>query len=252
MTGSQITRTEETTDYDGLTIRFDDRVLRPRPWTAAQSRWAAALLEAIPPGPVLELCAGAAQIGLTAIVRSRRRLVCVDADSAAAQFAIINARAAGMADRVEVRTADIGDAVASGEEFALVIADPPWVRRSHTRRYPEDPLTAIDGGPDGLDVARECVHVIGLHLVPEGMALVQLGSAEQVESLSPEIERAGLNTLEVRCYDGGVVTRLGRQARRVTPGQGSRVQILSARRIVLAGQRHVVRGVRRARRQDDC
>lgn len=213
MTGSQITRPEEM-DHDGLIIRFDDRVLRPRPWTAAQSRWAAALLEVVPPGPVLELCAGAGQIGLSAVVRSRRRLVCVDADSTAAQFVVVNARAAGMADRVEVRTADISDAVTSGEEFALVIADPPWVRRSDTRRYPEDPLTAIDGGPDGLDVARECVHVVGLHLVPGGMALLQLGSAEQVESLGQEIERAGLNTLEVRCYDGGVVTRLGRQERR--------------------------------------
>src|SRR3954454_23380861 len=118
MTGSQISQTVETTHYAGLTIRFDDRVLRPRPWTAAQSRWAADLLEDVPPGPVLELCAGAAQIGLAAVVRSPRRLVCVDADARAAQFAIVNARAAGLEGRVEVRTADLTDAVSSGEEFA--------------------------------------------------------------------------------------------------------------------------------------
>ena len=42
------------------------------------------------------------------------------------------------------------------ERFAVVIADPPWVPRADTGRYPEDPVLAIDGGDDGLDLARAC------------------------------------------------------------------------------------------------
>jgi release factor glutamine methyltransferase len=210
VTGARITE-GQTVDFGGLTIRFDDRVLRPRPWTVAQSHWAAALIAGLPPGPVVELCAGAAHIGLAAVLRSQRRLVCVDADEVAAGFAADNARAAGMAARVEVRQALVTEALAVGEQFALVIADPPWVRRGHTGSFPEDPIRAIDGGPDGLQVARECVEVIGAHLSGSGAALLQLGSSDQAESLGPEIETAGLTTVEVRRYDGGVVTLLERR-----------------------------------------
>jgi release factor glutamine methyltransferase len=214
MTGSPVARTHETAHFDGLAIRFDDRVLRPRGWTAAQSRWAASLLASLPPGDVLELCSGAGQIGLAAVARSRRRLACVDGDPVAASYAMANARANGMADRVEVRAAAMAEALSSGEEFVLVIADPPWVRRRDVRRYPKDPVTAIDGGPDGLDLARQCVAVIGAHLSPGGTALVQLGSPEQVDALASEVADAGLHPTEIRCYDGGVVARLDRSGAR--------------------------------------
>jgi methylase of polypeptide subunit release factors len=205
---------EATIDFEGLSISFDHRVLQPRPWTAGQSRWAAALLETLPPGPVLDLCAGAGQIGLAAVIRTSRRLVMVDAEPVAAAFATANARAAGLSDRVEVRMTDLTGGLVAGEEFALVIADPPWVRRGRTHQYPEDPLAAIDGGPDGLDVARACLEVIGVHLAAEGAALLQLGSAQQAEALGREIEGAGLCTTEIRSYVGGVVAHLERPGRR--------------------------------------
>src|SRR5687767_5300925 len=149
--------------FGRLRIAFDDRVLRPRPWTTAQSAWAAELLASVPDGPVLELCAGAGHIGLLAVVDSGRRLVCVDANPVACEFARANAEAAGVADSVEVRQARLQDALAPDEVFPLVIADPPWVPRAETSRFPEDPLSAIDGGADGLDIARACIDVIAGH-----------------------------------------------------------------------------------------
>lgn len=211
MTGAPVRETEQTIEFGGLTIRFDDRVLRPRPWTEEQSRWAAALLDVLPPGRVLELCTGAGQIGLAAVARSRRTLVCVDVDPVATGFAARNARVAAMADRVEVRAAPMAEALEPDEQFVLVIADPPWVTSDDSDRYPEDPLVAIDGGPDGLGPARECVVIIGRHLAPGGESLVQLGSESQVRALGPEIAWAGLRVLEVRRYDGGVLTRLARR-----------------------------------------
>jgi methylase of polypeptide subunit release factors len=200
----------EAVDFDDLTIRFDSRVLRPRPWTLEQSRWAASLLPGLPAGAVLELCAGAGQIGLAAVSGSRRRLVCVEADPVAADFAVGNARAAGMSDRVEVRAAPMASALRPGEVFPLMIADPPWVRRSETERFPEDPPTAIDGGEDGLQVARECLALVGSHLAPRGVALLQLGSTDQVTALEPELRPAGLAVSEVRSYAGGTVARVER------------------------------------------
>jgi methylase of polypeptide subunit release factors len=204
---------EETIAFEGLHISFDDRVLRPRPWTAEQSRWAASLLAELPAGPVLELCAGAGQIGLAAVAGSCRRLVCVDADPVACGYALRNARTAGLADRVEVREAPVTPALAPDELFVLVVADPPWVRRSETGGFPEDPLSAIDGGEDGLDVARECVEVIGAHLAPGGAALLQLGTAAQAQTLADQLRAAGLAAASLRSYDGGVLVLLRHRPR---------------------------------------
>ncbi len=199
----------ETMTFGDLTIAFDARVLRPRPWTADQSRWAAELLATAPEGPVLELCAGAGQIGLLAIALAPRSLVCVDLNPAACAFTRENAAREGLADLVEVREGRLEESVRPDERFALVIADPPWVRRAETGSYPEDPLLAIDGGDDGLDVARACLATAGTHLLPGGSVVLQLGALAQVDRLHTGIAAAvGLAVTDVRSGERGVLVRL--------------------------------------------
>jgi release factor glutamine methyltransferase len=198
---------QERLTFGGLDIAYDDRVLRPRPWTEEQSRWAAGLVVHLPPGPVLELCCGAGQIGLAAIAGTDRSLVCVDLDPAAVELTEQNARSAGLGHRVEVRRGRFQEVLRPEERFPLVIADPPWVESSETGRFPEDPLLAIDGGADGLTVARACLETIGEHLATAGEALLQLGSVDQVAALM-SLGSGALRCLEVRRFEGGAVARL--------------------------------------------
>jgi len=197
------------TDFHGLTIAYDDTVLTPRPWTGQQSRWAADLLATAPDGPVLELCAGAGQIGLLALAYAGaaghpRHLVAVDASAAACGFARRNADAAGLGEHVEVRHGRLEEALAPQERFALVIADPPWVPSTDTGQFPDDPLTAIDGGPDGLDLARACVRTAADHLLPGAAVVLQLGHRDQVDRLDAE----PLQVREVRDGERGVLVLL--------------------------------------------
>lgn len=189
--------------FGPLRIEYDDAVLRPRAWTVLQSQWAAELLAERPEGDVLELCAGAGQIGLAVAATTRRRLVCVDASAAACRYARRNAETAGLTDLVEVRDGDMAAVVGLDERFAVVIADPPWVPSAETYRFPEDPPDAIDGGPDGLDAARDCLRVAAAHLLPDGVVLLQLGSREQADALGAE--SGGVRLAEVRQGAGGVV-----------------------------------------------
>ena len=154
-----------------------------------------------------------------AVAPSQRHVVCVEADQVAARYAVLDAGRCGLADRVEVREGAMARALGRDELFPLVVADPPWVRRTETARFPEDPLTAIDGGDDGLDVARECVEVTGSHLAPGGAALLQLGSTDQVDALHAELGAAALRVAEVRDYQGGVVVLLRRAADVGDPGR---------------------------------
>jgi release factor glutamine methyltransferase len=170
-------------DFGGLSIRYDERVLEPRPWTTSQSRWAADLLRDSPPGPVLELCSGAGHIGLLAVAFQPRDLVMVDLNPVACAFARENAERNPVSTVVEVREGSMDEVLDASERFAAVIADPPWVTTEEIGRFPRDPVTAIDGGPDGMAVAWLCLDVIDRHLNDPGWALLQLGNTDQVRAL---------------------------------------------------------------------
>lgn len=208
MTSTPTAPTRETMGFGPLRITYDDRVLRPRPWTTAQSEWAAEILRDAPPGAVLELCSGAGQIGLLAIHGSARRLVCVDLNPAACEWTRHNAAAAGLGDRVEVREGSMDDMLRDSERFGLVVADPPWVRRSDVPDHPEDPVLAIDGGVDGMDVAWMCVDLARTHLAATGTLLLQLGTVQQVDALREHLRGDDLEVTEVRWCDRGVLVRL--------------------------------------------
>ena len=182
--------------FGPLTIRYDDRVLRPRAWTVRQSTWARDLLRGLPPGDVLELCCGAGQIGLLAAGGSDRRLVLVDASAEACGYAQANtdrAVADGLAPGggVEVRQGALDVALDSTERFALVLADPPYLCTDRITEHPEDPVAAIDGGADGFDVVRACLDLIERHLLPDGAAIVQVSGHEQVAAVAAYLSASG-------------------------------------------------------------
>ncbi|MBA2463928.1 MAG: methyltransferase domain-containing protein [Nocardioidaceae bacterium] len=194
-----------------LAIAYDDQVLEPRPWTVAQSQWAAELHLSLPDGPLLELCSGVGHIGLVAALLTGRDAVLVDANEVACRFAEANAETAGLRDRVEVRRGDMSSALDPHERFPLVLADPPYIPSSDIGRFPEDPVTAIDGGADGLEVARLCLAVAARHVHPEGVVLLQLRDTEQVDRLYDvdEPEHPALHVKEVRTVEGrGALVRL--------------------------------------------
>ncbi|MDQ2678554.1 MAG: class I SAM-dependent methyltransferase [Actinomycetota bacterium] len=182
--------------FGGLTIDHDETVLEPRSWTLLQSDWAVELTGLVPHGRVLELCSGAGHIGLEVVRRSDRDLVQVDISEHACGFARSNAEAAGLGDRVEIRHTGLLSLCDGNDRFPLVLADPPYLQTHHVDRYPSDPVSAIDGGPDGLSLLMDCVTVIDAVLDDEGVALVQVAGLAQamdvVERLPSTLCAAGV------------------------------------------------------------
>lgn len=187
--------------FGPVTIRYDVRVLRPRPWTLLQSSWAADLAAEAPDGPLVELCAGAGHIGLAAAVLSDRDLVQVELDPVAAQFARTNAREAGRAERVQVREAPLQHALHPDERFAVMIADPPYLPTEQVATWPDDPPSAIDGGRDGLMITRDCLRVAAQHLVPGGHLLLQTAGPAQSDAVIALAAGLPLRSVEVRVVD---------------------------------------------------
>lgn len=191
---------ERSTRFGGLLIRYDEDVLEPRDWTLRQAHWAQDRAGGAPPGPVLELCAGAGQIGLVVARATGRAVTQVDVDPRACVLARANALEAGIES--DVRCGRPGEVLAAEERFAIILADPPYIPSRDTALYPDDPRLAIDGGPDGLVVARRCLGVMGGHLTDGGFAILQLRDLGQLEALRDEVRASGLVVTEQRTYAG--------------------------------------------------
>jgi release factor glutamine methyltransferase len=204
--------------FGDLPIWWDRRVLRPRPWTTAQSHWAAALAASAPEGPLLELCCGAGQIGLLAASLTGRPLIQVDRDPVAAAYVRRNAAAAGV--ETDVRAVSMADALAPDEKVPLVILDPPWVPSAKVDDFPEDPVGAIDGGDDGTALVVLGLGVALRHLAPGGHVVAQVGRPEQVDVIRALLDgRTGREprwiVREVRDYlPGGLLVHIGPEVAR--------------------------------------
>jgi len=128
----------------------------------------------------LDLGTGTGAIAIT-LARELRasRWIAIDLSPEAAAIARANAARHGVADRVEVRTGDLFDPIASDPPFDLIVSNPPYIPTSHiTTLSPEvraEPRLALDGGADGLDLLRRIATLAPPHLAPGGLLAVEHG-----------------------------------------------------------------------------
>jgi len=143
-----------TAEFHGRTFLCDARALVPRPETEQLCE----LLLATPPAArVLDVGTGSGVIALTlAAAWPEARVEAVDLSPDALALAQENAARLNLATRVTFTHSDLLANVSG--PFDLIVANLPYVARDEipklAREVQRDPLTALDGGPDGLDVFR--------------------------------------------------------------------------------------------------
>ncbi len=134
------------------------------------------------PGPirVLDLGTGTGCL-LLAVLHDRPDAhgVGVDRVPAAVALAARNAGVLGLADRAAFVCGE-WEAPLDGTPFDLVLGNPPYIRSAEIAALMPDvalhePVSALDGGPDGLDAYRHIVPTLPHLLVPGGVAVLELG-----------------------------------------------------------------------------
>ena len=87
---------------------------------------------------VLELFAGSGALSLECLSRGAAAVMCVEKSHRHAEFIRSNADAAGYGEMLEVRTQDVFPAMnqlaESGQQFNLILADPPYGEKNVNRR----------------------------------------------------------------------------------------------------------------------
>jgi release factor glutamine methyltransferase len=158
----------------------------PRIQTEELARRAARLLP--DHGSAADLCTGAGAIAahLQAEVPTAS-VIGVDVDPTAVACAVSNG--------VRAVVGDVDLPLGPERSFDVVTAVPPYVPTNELRLLSADvqryePRTALDGGSDGLDVARRVVAAAGRLLASGGWLLIELGG-NQDEALAPDLAASG-------------------------------------------------------------
>ncbi|MCW3038740.1 MAG: putative methyltransferase [Solirubrobacterales bacterium] len=116
---------------------------------------------------VLELCSGSGALALTAARAGADRVVAVDRSRRAVASIRLNARLNGL--RVDARRGDLLGALADGERFDLILANPPYLPVAPGQTRTDD---RWDAGADGREVIDRILADAARHLRPGGRLCV--------------------------------------------------------------------------------
>jgi release factor glutamine methyltransferase len=197
-------------EFCGLRIAVDPGVFVPRRRTEVLVREAASLVR--PGAVVVDLCCGSGALGVAlASAVGAVDLHAADLDPAAVACARRNVGAAGGA----VHAGDLFDALPPTLRGGvdLLLANVPYVPSDGLAAMPREarehePRSALDGGPDGLDVARRVVADAPDWLGPGGSLLFEVGE-RQVPAAVAAVTARGLRARVVRDDDRGATVVVG-------------------------------------------
>ncbi|MHC5058291.1 MAG: peptide chain release factor N(5)-glutamine methyltransferase [Planctomycetota bacterium] len=206
-----------TTGFYGLELAADPRALIPRRETEMLVDRALEVAGGRPVA-VLDLGTGSGAVAL-ALAKSLAespagtladgaRVVAVDSSPDALAIAIANAEKLGLAERVRFVESDLFSALGDGETFDIIVANLPYVPTGELDALePEvrdhEPRAALDGGPDGLDVARACISAAPPFVRPGGWMLMEVGSG-QADAATGLLAAAGFETERPVRDPGGI------------------------------------------------
>jgi release factor glutamine methyltransferase len=200
-------------EFDGLRIAVQPGVFVPRRRSELLVREAAR--RAPPRAVVVELCCGAGAVAAALTARlDHPEVHAVDVDPATVRCARRNLPAghvyAGDLDAPLPRRLE--------RRVDVLVANAPYVPTGEIGLMPaeareHEPRVALDGGADGLDVARRIVAVAPRWLAPAGVLLIET-SQRQAPALADAVVAAGLRPAVVHDENTGGTAVLASTLRR--------------------------------------
>ncbi|WP_116050485.1 putative protein N(5)-glutamine methyltransferase [Amycolatopsis palatopharyngis] len=210
-------------EFCGLRMAVDPGVFVPRRRTKFLVRLAADLAPRRP--VVVDLCCGSGAVGAAlGAVLEDAELHAADIDAAAVRCARRNIGAAGG----QVHEGDLYDPLPADlrGRVDLLAVNAPYVPTDAIELMPPEarlyePLVALDGGADGLDVHRRVAADAANWLTPGGRLLVE-ASERQAPHAAEALARNGLDPRIETCDELSACVVVGTRPRRSTVESGGR------------------------------
>ena len=168
-----------TWEFMGLAIKTDPRALIPRPETELLVEEAVTYIRQTKSTRVLDLCTGTGCIAIAIAKLTNAQVTAADISPAALTLAKENAALHGLTGKINFAQSDLFEAL-TGHTYNVIISNPPYIPTNDLQGLqPEirahEPMLALDGGPDGMDIYRRLVPRSLDFLAPGGVLFLEIG-----------------------------------------------------------------------------
>ena len=204
-------------EFEGLRVPVAPGVFVPRRRTGVLVAEVVAAVERTP-GPVVivDVCCGSGAVAAAVAARLGGRAG-VEIHAADVDPAAVRSARATLDHVAEVHQGDLLAALPDRLRrlVTTVAASPPYVPTDAVRMLPpeardHEPLIALDGGPDGLDVVRRLAEQTQAWLAPRGHLMLDLGQTQSASAASI-LDSAGFDVRIARDQDVGATVVAGRR-----------------------------------------
>lgn len=150
---------------------------------------------------VLDLCTGSGCLAiLAALAFPSARVDAVDLSEHAIRLAERNVQMYELSERVSVLQGDLY-APLDGRQYDVIVCNPPYVNSTSMAQLPseyqQEPVLALAGGEDGMDVIRLILRQGAAHLREDGILILEIGNEyENFMNAFPTLNPVFLETSE--------------------------------------------------------
>ena len=190
------------TEFMGLVVPFSQDTLSPRQETEIMVDNIIRENKGRDNLTVLDLCSGSGCIGLAIAKHLKATVTLVDISSKAISVAKNTAEINNVA--VEIIESDLFEKVDG--KYDIIVTNPPYIPSEDCLSLEKevidyDPMLALDGGQDGLDLIRKIVKDSPNHLNKNGLIYMEYGIG-QTEDIRPLLKSSFDNIEIVKDYSG--------------------------------------------------
>ncbi len=157
---------------------------------------------------ILDLCTGSGAIGISLaklLTGVKTSVTCSDVSKAALEVARKNAEKLGVHKNIKFAEGDMFAPFVGGfkrKKFDMIVSNPPYIESGviptlQTEVKDHEPMSALDGGADGLDFYRIISRDAGNCLRKNGILFLEIG-CDQGNAVKEILAKAGGYT-DVRC-----------------------------------------------------
>ncbi|MEL7428951.1 MAG: peptide chain release factor N(5)-glutamine methyltransferase, partial [Pseudomonadota bacterium] len=188
-------------EFYGRPFTLSAETLVPRPETELLVDLAISFLSTRPgPARVLDIGTGSGAIAVSiACEVAKSHVTASDISVDALTTAKANASSLDVLNRIDFCQSDVLEGVAG--TFDVIVSNPPYIPSADIMALDRevrdhDPLSALDGGPDGLEFYRRIIAGAGEHLAADGALLLEFGIG-QSEAVSTIARDGGFSSQEI-------------------------------------------------------
>ncbi len=188
-------------EFWSLDIMVRSGVLVPRPETEILVEVVLEECKRLTDGSLLEVGCGSGAV-ICALCRELPNVTAyaTDISAEALQNTVANLALMNNPQSASIFASDLFESVRNGPIFDIILSNPPYIpSNSIPQLEPEirvfEPKSALDGGPEGLDIIRRLVKTSRNFLKPEGKLIIEIGD-EQSEAVSDLFQTNGFSVVK--------------------------------------------------------